>query len=213
MLIVISLLHLHAFSQSPKRVLKKIGDHPLYFIDSVNVDREAIQKHDAKDVASMHVLSGKEAKEFAGEAGKDGVIFVESIQFATKRYKRYFRSKSPDYEKIISNADNDTTIQYILNNRVLTGDIAGNLSLIDDKVFKKITILSKEALIKDYGITGKEHGVLIYQEYQMIFIVERRSSKPGRTSVTPQPYFHRLLFAFRSPIFRLQPKKTRMIHA
>jgi len=161
-LIVISLLHLNTFSQSPKRIVKKIGDNPIYFIDSVNVDHEGLQKYDPKEIASVNVLRGKEAMEIAGEEGKDGVIYIETIPFAIKRYKRYFSSKSPEYEQIISKSNNDSTIQYILNKKVLTAGNEGNLSLIDDKVFKEIKILSKDELIKEYGITGKEHGVLIF---------------------------------------------------
>jgi hypothetical protein len=133
----------------------------MYFVDSVNVDHVGLLKYDPKEIASVNVLRGKEAKEIAGEDGKDGVIYIETIPFAVRRYKRYFSSKSPEYEKIISKLDNDTNIQYILNKRVLTEKYEGDLSIIDDKVFKGIRILSKEELIKEYGITGKEYGVLI----------------------------------------------------
>jgi hypothetical protein len=160
-LIAISILHLNAFSQSPEKVLKKIGNNPIYFIDSVKVNYEELQKHDSKEIASMNVLTGKEAKEIAGEDGKDGVIYIETIPFAIKRFKRYFCSKSPEYTKIISTSNNDTTVQYILNKKVLHEGYEGNLSLIDDKVFKEIKILSKDELIKDYGIIGKEYGVAI----------------------------------------------------
>lgn len=63
---------------------------------------------------------------------------------------------------IISKSNSHTTIQYILNKQVLTKGNEGILSLIDDKVFKELKILSKNELIEEYGITGKEHGVLIF---------------------------------------------------
>lgn len=105
-LIVIGLLHFKALSQSPRKILKKIGDNPVYFIDSVEVDHHGLLKYDPKEIATVNVLRGKEAAAIAGEDGKDGVIYIETIPFAIKRYKRYFSSKSAAYETIISNLYN-----------------------------------------------------------------------------------------------------------
>lgn len=57
--------------------------------------------------------------------------------------------------------DNDSSIQYILNSKILTEDFEGKLALIDDKDFKGIQIINKEQLLKDYNITGMDYGAII----------------------------------------------------
>ncbi|MGY4385446.1 hypothetical protein ACVWYN_002486 [Pedobacter sp. UYP24] len=159
---LISILAITASAQSPKKVLKKLGGEPICFVDSVNVDHEGLQQYDIKGIASINILGKKEAIALAGEPGKDGVIFFETIPFARKRFERYFKSKSPEYEKLITNLAGDTaSVQYILNDKVLTSSYEGDLATIDDKVFKAITLLTKADLNSKYGITNKEYGVLI----------------------------------------------------
>ena len=55
----------------------------------------------------------------------------------------------------------DTLVQYILNQRILTSDFEGDLALVTDINFKRITIFDKFALQSQYNISGKAYGVLI----------------------------------------------------
>ncbi len=57
--------------------------------------------------------------------------------------------------------ENDSSIQYILNSKVLKENFEGDLALINDKTFIGIQIIGKEQLIKDYSITNKDYGVII----------------------------------------------------
>ena len=152
------------FAQEPEKVPVRLGENPLIFLDSVSIDRTAMLKFDPLAVASLTLLEGKDAMLTLGEAAKDGVIYIESIPFAKKRFQRYFRTKSKEYEDLVPNFDSDSTFQYILNDKVLEKDFEGNLASIDDKVFKQIKILSKEDLEKEYNINNKLVGVLIRSE-------------------------------------------------
>jgi hypothetical protein len=156
-----SLIAFIALGQSPKRALKKLGAEPIYFMDSVNVDKNELMKYDPKNIALVTVLKSKEAIAIIGDEGKDGAVYIETISFAKSRYWKYFQSKSPEYRNLVPVAGQDTTVQYILNDRVLDKNFQGTLALIDDKVFKEIKVLSKEELQKQFGIQNKNAGVLI----------------------------------------------------
>ncbi|OYU79346.1 MAG: hypothetical protein CFE23_14350 [Flavobacterium sp. BFFFF1] len=150
-----------SFAQSPKKVLKKLGDNPVFFIDSVNVDKETLQQYDPNDISSVTVYKDKNAVELIGSEGKDGVIYIETKNFCKKRYWKYFVSKSDEYRQRVTAPDGDANVQYILNERVLDGNYEGNLAAIDDTVFKSIKFISKEELLRKYKIDNKDYGFQI----------------------------------------------------
>lgn len=150
-------------AQSPKRVIKKLGENPVFFIDSVNVDKDDLQKYDPNEISSVTVFKNKEAIALLGDDGKDGVIYIETKIFSRKRYWRYFASKSSEYKEHVNPTD-DTNVQYILNDRVLVKDSSGDLASIDDKIFKSIKFISKEELSKKYNIENKDFGFQILSE-------------------------------------------------
>ncbi len=152
------------FCQSPKRILKKIGNNPIFYIDSVNVEKDELQKYDPENISSVTVYKDKEALELFGEDGKDGVIYIETKDFSKRRYWSFFQSKSEDYKKLLPSPLLDANVQYILNEKILEKDFEGTLATINNKVFKSITILSKEVLLKKYKIQDKDFGVLIISE-------------------------------------------------
>jgi hypothetical protein len=63
--------------------------------------------------------------------------------------------------KSVLNPESNSTIQYILNKRVLNTNFKGDLSLIDDTIFKEIRIIDEDTLQKEYGISGKTYSVII----------------------------------------------------
>lgn len=150
-----------AFGQSPKRIVKKIGNNPLIFIDSVNVTNDEMQKYDPNNISSVTILKDKAAFDQFGDDGKDGVIFIESKVFSKKRYWTYFSSKSEEYKQQVPTPLNDFMVQYILNDRILDGNSEGDLASIDDTVFKSIQFLTKQELIDNYKVTDKDFGFRI----------------------------------------------------
>lgn len=163
-LALVFFLSFNFFAQSPKRVLKKIGDSPIFFIDSLNVDQSELAKYDAEEIAVVTVYKDKEAIEIMGEDGKDGVIFIETKKYAQQRYWNYFKSKSDEYAKIVPDLETDSTIQYILNERILKENFEGDLSSIDDSIFKGIEIIEKETLKTKYQVYDKDYGVIILSD-------------------------------------------------
>jgi len=149
------------FAQSPKRIIKKLGNDPVFFIDSISIDKSELNKYNPKDIATVSVYKDSEAISLVGPDGKDGVVYIVTKAFAKKRYWNYFRSKSTDYAKMVLSPESDSTVQYILNERVLKSNYEGDLELIDDNIFKELIIIDKETLKSKYNIQDKEFGVMI----------------------------------------------------
>ena len=164
LIITFSFLTISAFGQKPKRVIKKLGNEPVFFIDSINVDRSELDKYKPTEIASVSVYKDSNAIKLVGPDGKDGVVYIETNVFAKNKYWNYFRSKSNEYARIVVTPDADTAVQYILNKRVLTSNFEGDLSLIDDKIFKELVVIDKETLQKEYNITNKSAGIIIKSE-------------------------------------------------
>lgn len=94
---LLTIITIAAFSQSPKRALKKLGANPVYFMDNINVDKSDLMKYDPNEISLVTVLKSKEAMEILGDDGKDGAVYIETITFAKSRYWKYFSSKSTKY--------------------------------------------------------------------------------------------------------------------
>ncbi|RYE36220.1 MAG: hypothetical protein EOP48_29780 [Sphingobacteriales bacterium] len=158
------LLALSTWGQSPKRAVKKLGDDPVYFIDSIRVGTDELMKHLPEDIAQVSVYKDSTAIKLVGPEGKDGVVYIQTKVFARSIYWAYFRSKSIEYAKIALTPQDDSTVQYILNGRVLTTNYEGNLSLIDDSIFRGIQVIDKKTLQEKYHVQDKSFGVLIESE-------------------------------------------------
>jgi hypothetical protein len=159
--LVLSLLAFSAVAQNPKNMIKKLGADPVFFIDSVNVDKSELKNIRPTDVAIVSVYKDSNAIRLVGPEGKDGAIYIETKVFAKRKYWSFLCSKSDEYLKIVPDPASDTAIQYILNKRILTTNFEGDLALINDSTFKRITILDSSVLQSQYHISGKEHGVLV----------------------------------------------------
>lgn len=55
-----------------------MGNKPVFFIDSVRVSQEDLEKYNVNDVAAVSVYKGKTAIELLGDDGKDGVVVHSS---------------------------------------------------------------------------------------------------------------------------------------
>lgn len=160
-ILALSIGTLTAFSQKPKKVIKKLGNDPVFFIDSVNVDKSEMMKYQPEEIAQVSAYKNASAISLVGPEGKDGVVYIETKSFARNKYWTYFKTKSPGYAKIVLTPESDSTVQYVLNGRILKNNFEGDLSLIDDSTFKEIKIIDKQKLEKEFGITDKQYGILI----------------------------------------------------
>lgn len=152
------------FGQSPRKTIKKLGEEPVFFIDSINVDKDELMKYLPEEIAQVSVYKDSAAFKLVGADGKDGVVYIQTKVFARNKYWAYFKLKSPAYASIVLTPQSDSTVQYILNGRILTKNFEGDLSLIDDSIFREIKIIDKKTLRKEYRIQDKTYGVLIKSE-------------------------------------------------
>jgi len=160
-ILTLSILTLSSPGQKPKKVIKKLGDDPVFFIDSTNVDKSEMMNYQPEQIAKVSVYKDSNAIKLVGPDGKDGVVYIETKVFARKRYWNYFRTKSAEYSNIVLTPESDSSIQYILNGRILTTNFEGDLSLINDDIFKDLKVIDKNTLQKDFGIVDKSYGVII----------------------------------------------------
>ena len=134
---------------------------PVFFIDSVRVNRGVLENYTPDEIASLTIYKDTNAIKRVGPKGKNGLVYIETKNFARMRYWEYFKSKSIEYLKAVPTVKEDSLVQYILNNEVLKNNYEGDLASINNKTFKTITIISKDQLVKDYGITNKKYGIVI----------------------------------------------------
>lgn len=161
LLLAFNFIVLLSFGQLPEEQLKKHKPIPLFFLDSVLIDQIDLINFDPDDIAVISMLKGQFAVELLGEKAKNGVVYMETKGFAKKRYWNYFKSKSIAYSNLIPKLNEDNSIQYILNGKILKRDFEGDLASIKDDTFKTIKILSKRELIRNFRINNKKYGVLI----------------------------------------------------
>lgn len=140
---------------------KKLFDDPVFFIDSINVTRIELQKYEPTEIALVTVYKDTNAIKLVGPQGKDGAVYIETKKFARNKYWNLFKTKSDDYLKAVPSPENDTSVVYILNGKVLKTNYEGDLSVIDDAAFINLKVIDRQNLIKDYAITNKTYGILI----------------------------------------------------
>ena len=144
-----------------KERYKQFLNDPVFFIDSVNVTRIEMQEYHPNDIAVVTVYKDTNAIKLVGEQGKFGAVYVETKKFARNKYWNYFKSKSADYLKTVPTPQSDSSVIYILNDKVLKTNFEGDLSEINDKNFIELNIIDKEKLNKDYIISDKSFGVIV----------------------------------------------------
>ena len=151
-----------AAAQAPQKTAAKLNANSVYFVDSVRLENQAaLMRYDASTIAAVTIYSGPEAVALLGESGRNGAAYAETIPFARRRYWRYFRRKSAEYAALVPVPDADSAVQYVLNGKPVVGEASGNLSSIDDAIFKSLRVVDAKTLATKYGITTKKPGVLL----------------------------------------------------
>jgi hypothetical protein len=85
LLLLTVLYSFSAVAQKPKKVIKKLGSDPIFYIDSVNVDKSELQNYKPTDIAAVSVYRDSDAIKLAGPEGKDGVVYIETKYSLKKR--------------------------------------------------------------------------------------------------------------------------------
>jgi len=150
----------YSLQNNETSVVIENSNDPVFFIDSIQVNKTVLQSYNPNEIASITVYKSADAIRRMKKA-TNGLIYIETKEFAKNRYWEYFKSKSQEYAKIVPSLDSDMNVQYILNKRILKNNFEGDLATINDKIFKGIQIIDKQQLMRDYNIKDKEFGVII----------------------------------------------------
>lgn len=150
-----------SFCQLSAKLWNKMGTDPIFFVDSVRTDFLDVKKLSPFEISNFGVIGPKKAKRVLGEQGKDGAIYVTTVHFARIHYWNLFCSKSKEYRELVPTPESDSIIKYILNNKLLSDVPYGDLFLVNNKVFKKLKVITREELSGRYHVQNKEFGVVI----------------------------------------------------
>lgn len=134
---------------------------PVFFVDSVRMTKNDLLKYDPNQIASVTVYKDKSAWEKFGSEAVNGLIYIETKDFAKKRYWNFLSSISIEYKKLVPEPSQDVNVVYILNNKVLKENFEGDLASINNETFINIKIITGEKLKSDFNITDKKVGVVI----------------------------------------------------
>lgn len=151
----------YSILERAKNRYKQLFDDPVFFVDSVNVTRIELQQYQPTEIAVVTVYKDTNAIKLVGEQGKYGAVYVETKKFVRNRYWNYFKSKSPEYLRIVPIPESDSTVVYILNGIVQTKNFEGDLSTINDTNFIELAIIDNQTLSKQYNVKDKEFGIVI----------------------------------------------------
>jgi len=149
-IIILLLLTGISFGQLPKKKMKKMGQNPVLFLDSIETNMSSLQTLNPFDISNISIVKPKKAKKLIGDKGTDGAIYVTTVKAAKVIYWSFFRAKSEEYRQLISSPQADTIVQYVLNGQTLTDSAApGSLFLINDRNFKSLQVVDKEKLLSN----------------------------------------------------------------
>lgn len=150
-----------SFGQSSEYEIQSLPKNPVYFIDSVKVDKVEMQNFKSEDISAVSVYKDKATLAGLGEEAKNGVIYIETKKFNKEKYVNFFKSRSEDYAKIYSKENDDSKFVYILNGNAMINSSEYDLARLQDIKLKSLTVIYKNELQKKYNIFGKDNGVII----------------------------------------------------
>lgn len=133
----------------------------IFFVDSLEVSVSDFRSLNPNTITLASVYNDSTAFGLIGERGRDGVVYIETIPFAKKRFQNFLKKSSKEYKKKFPNNDSDKNAIYILNGIVIQEIDYGKLALVDEKTLKSINIIDKKELQKSYSINDKDYGIVV----------------------------------------------------
>lgn len=140
--------------------LPGVGDSSLLFVDSVE-SKQGLAGLDPGQIALINIVKGAKLREKFGARGAEGVVYVETIPFARRRYTKMFSEISPAYAKALRQFGNDTAFQYILDGSVLTQSVEQMLAALEETGIGSIDVIPPRVLKEQYQVDNKQAGVII----------------------------------------------------
>lgn len=154
-------LSCYGLYNKPTNVFKEPDNEPIFFLDSIRVNRGVLSSYEPTEIASITVFKDTTAIRILGPEGKNGVIYIYTKDYAKSKYWDYLKSKSEDYIKAVPSVDKEKDVVYILDNKIMEKDFEGDLFNLDDNNFRDLKVIDKKTLKKDFKIKDKNWGILI----------------------------------------------------
>jgi hypothetical protein len=155
------LISCYSLSHKPIDLFKEPANEPLFYLDSIQVNRGVLNLYEPTEIAAVTVYKDTSALKIAGEKGRNGVIYITTKEYARHNYWKYFKSKSSDYAKAVPSLKNEDNVVYILNDKVLEKDFEGGLFFIDNTNFIDLKVINKKSLKEAYNIMDKKWGIIL----------------------------------------------------
>ncbi|WP_149697434.1 hypothetical protein [Chitinophaga sp. CF418] len=140
-----------------------VPENALIFIDSVE-SKKGMEGLDPSKIALIDIVKGAKLKEKYGPRGENGVIFIETVDFARKRYTRMFSEINPAYKIELKSYGSDTCFQYVLDGSMINSSVPQMLAAMERKNILSLVVMSPhmvEGLVDDYQPNDKVLWVLI----------------------------------------------------
>jgi hypothetical protein len=136
-------------------------DEPVFFLDSIRVNIGVVKEYQPSEIAFISVYKNADSLKITEPNAKNGIVYITTKTFAREHYWNYFKSRSPDYEKLVPDLKAEEKVAYILNDKVLRSGIEADLFAINDSNFIQLTVINKDQLKEDFKVRGKLLGVII----------------------------------------------------
>jgi hypothetical protein len=154
-------INLLSSAQTKDSIDKVLTIEPILFLDEVRISSEDMQKINPNDLAAIEVLKDSSAIKRLGDEGKNGVIYITTLTHAREKYIAYLRSKSKEYANVVQSIDDEINVVYILNNKILKKENAGDIYLINDENYIDLKIISDTELQQEYSIPDKKIEIIL----------------------------------------------------
>ncbi|PSL23430.1 hypothetical protein CLV42_118147 [Chitinophaga ginsengisoli] len=138
-------------------------ENALIFVDSVE-SKKGMEGLDPSKIALIDIVRGSKLKEKYGPRGENGVIFVETVDFARKRYTRMFGEINPAYAIKLKEYGSDSAFQYVLDGSMISNSIPQMLAAMERKNIERLVVMPPKTakdMVKDYQPNDKVLWVLI----------------------------------------------------
>lgn len=116
-----------------------VPQNALMFVDSVE-SKKGMEGLDPRNIALIDIVKGSKLKEKYGPRGENGVIFIETLPFAYKRYTRMFSELSESYRQAFTKAGSDSTFAYVLDGSPIESNQGQMLAALERKNISIITV-------------------------------------------------------------------------
>lgn len=125
-----------------------VSDNSLVFIDSVE-NKNGLVGLDPATIALIDIVRGAKVKEIYGARGEHGVIFIETVNFARKRYTRMFSEFSAEYaDALRQHGGTDTSFLYVVDGFAVEKNVPQVLAALERKNIDTVEVAVPETGVK-----------------------------------------------------------------